>query len=54
MRLERFETESNAPNAGKLYKHWKLTFINYLETVITAGEGNNDNQLILTVKNYLP
>ena len=44
MRPERFETEPNAPNAEKLYKHWKLTFINYLETAITAGEGNNDNQ----------
>ena len=44
MRPEQFETERNAPNAEKLYKYWKLTFINYLETAITAGEGNNDNQ----------
>ena len=44
MRPEQFEIEPNAPNAEKLYKHWKLTFINYLETAITAGEGNNDNQ----------
>ena len=44
MRPEQFEIEPNAPNAEKLYKQWKLTFINYLETAITAGEGNNDNQ----------
>ena len=44
MRPERFETEPNAPNAEKLYKHWKLTFTNYLETTIPEGEDNSNNQ----------
>ena len=44
MRPEQFETEPNAPNAEKLYKHQKLTFINYLETAIAAEKGKNDNQ----------
>ena len=42
-RLEHFETESNASDPVKRYKHWKLTFTNYLETVIPAGEINNNN-----------
>ena len=31
MRLSRFETEPNAPTAEKLYRHWKITLMNYLE-----------------------
>ena len=27
----RFETEPNAPTAEKLYRHWKITLMNYLE-----------------------
>ena len=27
----RFETEQNAPTAEKLYRHWKITLMNYLE-----------------------
>ena len=29
-----FEMDSNDPNTEKLYKHWKMTFTNYLETLI--------------------
>ena len=32
-----FEIEQNVPNAEKLYKHWKLTLLNYL------GVSNPDN-----------
>ena len=34
LRPKVFETDSNDPNAEKLYKHWKMTFTNYLETSI--------------------
>ena len=45
MRPERFATEPNDPNSEKLYKHWKLTFTNYLETAVAASGENNDNNL---------
>ena len=44
-RPERFATEPNAPKSEKLYKHWKLTFTNYLETAVAASSENNDNNL---------
>lgn len=34
LRPKVFETDPNDPNAEKLYKHWKMTFANYLETSI--------------------
>lgn len=34
LRPKVFETDSNDPNAEKLYRHWKMTFANYLETSI--------------------
>ena len=45
MRPERFATEPNAPNSEKLYKHWKLTFTNYLKTAVATSSENNDNKL---------
>ena len=36
LRPKVFETDSNDPNAEKLYRHWKMTFINYIETTIPA------------------
>ena len=35
LRPDRFETEPNAPNADKLYEHWKLTFQNYINTTLS-------------------
>ena len=29
----------------KLYKHWKLTFTNFLETAVATSSENNDNDL---------
>ena len=34
LRPKVFETDSNDPNAEKLYRHWKMTFANYLDTSI--------------------
>lgn len=36
LRPKVFEIEPSAPNAQKLYKHWKVTFENYLEASIPA------------------
>ena len=36
LRPKIFETEPSAVNAEKLYRHWKVTFENYLDTNITA------------------
>lgn len=36
LRPKIFETESNNPNAEKLYRHWKITFQNFLESSIPA------------------
>ena len=32
LRPERLETEPTTPNSEKLYRHWKMTFQNYLES----------------------
>ncbi|XP_066910469.1 uncharacterized protein [Clytia hemisphaerica] len=48
LRPKVFETDSNDPNAEKLYRHWKMTFANYIETSIPAipeGAENAVNQL---------
>ena len=34
LRPKLFETETTDPNSEKLYKHWKVTFKNYLETAV--------------------
>ena len=34
LRPKVFETETTSPNSEKLYRHWKTTFENYLETSI--------------------
>ena len=36
LRPKTLETQSTAPNAEKLYKHWKTTFENYLQSCIPA------------------
>ena len=36
LRPKTLETEPTDPNAEKIFKHWKLTFENYLESTITA------------------
>lgn len=38
LRPERFDTEPTAPNAEKLYKHWKITFQNYLDVSKTTTD----------------
>lgn len=40
LRPERFDTDSTDPNAQKLYRHWKMTFLNYLETVLPAADSS--------------
>lgn len=48
LRPKVFETDSNDTNAEKLYRHWKMTFANYIETSIPAipeGAENAANQL---------
>ena len=41
LRPERFDTESTVPNAEKLYRHWKMTFQNYLESSIRTPAAAN-------------
>ena len=42
LRPDRFQIEPNDPNAEKLYKHWKLTFNNYVEaTTTTTSRGES-------------
>ena len=36
LRPKTLETESTAPNAEKLYKHWKTTFENYVKSCVPA------------------
>ena len=36
LRPKLFETEPSDPNAEKLYRHWKTTFENFLESNLTA------------------
>ena len=36
LRPKTFETETTDPNSEKLYKHWKVTFENYVEEFIPA------------------
>ena len=35
LRPKVLEIETTTPNAEKLYRHWKITFENYLENSIT-------------------
>ena len=42
LRPKTLETASTAPNAEKLYKHWKTTFENYLESCIPAVPPGTD------------
>ena len=55
LKPERFQTEPTDPNAEKLYKHWKLTFNNYLETVGTTPEstpaGRTRSKLFALINN---
>ena len=37
LRPKVFETEITAPNAEKLFKHWKVTFENYMSATITPA-----------------
>lgn len=52
LRPERFETEPTAPNAEKLYKHWKMTFMNYLEATTPAATTGDEatNATALTAR----
>lgn len=34
LKPERFDIEPSTPNSEKSFKHWKTTFMNYLETHI--------------------
>jgi len=43
LRPKVFQTEASDPNAEKLYRHWKMTFQNYLETSIPAVAANDEN-----------
>jgi len=43
LRPKVFQTEASDPNAEKLYRHWKMTFQNYLETFIPAVAANDEN-----------
>ena len=48
LRPKIFETEPTASNAEKLYKHWKMTFQNYLEnslTQVTPGTPGDEASL---------
>ena len=48
LRPKIFETEPSAVNAEKLYRHWKVTFENYLDaniTAVTPGTEGDDASL---------
>ena len=36
LRPERFDTEASVANAEKLYRHWKLTFQNFVKMTLPA------------------
>lgn len=52
LRPERFDTESTVPNAEKLYRHWKMTFQNYLAATIQdpADADPNDEAAVQRVE----
>ena len=43
LKPERFEVEPNSPSSEKHYKHWKMTFSNYLESTLADTDGEEAN-----------
>ena len=50
LRPERFDTEPTAPNAEKLYKHWKFCFGNYLQST-SSNTPENAQQKFFALAN---
>ena len=46
LRPERFNTEASAPNSENIYKHWKFTFLNYMNTVNATRKEDPQNDLL--------
>ena len=52
LRPKIFETEPTAANSEKLYRHWKITFENYLDAniqAVTPGTPGDDASLAANV-----
>ena len=47
-----FELELNSPNSEKVYKHWKITFQHYLNTILPISESSAEQDTNNQTKLY--